>query len=124
MPLEQEARQLDTRTYDQIRRDLLAQIPRYLPEWTDYNESDPGVTLIELFAWLSEQLLFEMGRVPDRSYIKFLKLLGQELRAAVPATAYLTLTPDAGAQTSPTAPATPDGAQFGAQPPGGDLVIF
>src|SRR5690242_7803887 len=111
MPLEQEAPQLDTHTYDQLRRKLLERIPRYLPEWTDYNESDPGVTLIELFAWLSEQLFFEMSRVPERSYIKFLKLLGQELRAAVPATAYLTF------QSLPNVAGSsvPDGAQFGAQ---------
>jgi predicted phage baseplate assembly protein len=124
MPLEQEALQLDARTYDQILLALRERIPRYLPEWTDYNESDPGITLIELFAWLSEQLLFEMGRVPQRSYIKFLKLLGQELRPAAPSRAYLTLTPAAGAQTSEAPPAVPNGAQFGAQPPGGDIVIF
>lgn len=120
MPLEQEAPQIDTRSYDQIRRALLARIPRYLPEWTDYNESDPGITLIELFAWLSEQLFFEMSRVPERSYIKFLKLLGQELRAAVPATAYLMFE----ALPNVTSSSVPSGAQFGAQPPGSDIVIF
>jgi predicted phage baseplate assembly protein len=121
MPLEQEAPQLDTRTYDQIRRQLLLRIPRYAPEWTDWNESDPGVTLIELFAWLSEQLFFEMNRVPERAYIKFLKLLGMELRPAVPSTAYLTFVPQPGAD--PVGP-VPLGAQFAAQPPGGDQVIF
>jgi len=120
MPLEQEAPQLDTRTYDQLRRKLLERIQLYLPEWTDYNESDPGVTLIELFAWLSEQLFFEMSRVPERSYIKFLKLLGQELRAAVPATAYLSFQSLPNVQTS----SVPDGAQFGAQSSNGDIVIF
>lgn len=120
MPLEQQAPQLDTRNYDQIRRALLARIPRYLPEWTDYNESDPGITLLELFAWLSEQLLFEMNRVPDRAYIKFLKLLGQELGAAIPSTVYLTCT----ALPNVTSSSVPPDAQFGAQSAEGDMIIF
>ena len=66
MPLEQKAPQLDTRTYDQLRRMLLERIPRYLPEWTDYNESDPGVTLLELFAFLTESLLYREGRPSER----------------------------------------------------------
>jgi predicted phage baseplate assembly protein len=120
MPLEQEAPQLDIRTYDQIRREALLRIPRYTPEWTDWNESDPGVTLIELFAWLTEMLLVQMDRVPERSYIKFLKLLGMELRPAVPATAYLTFTAQPGAAVNPV----PPGSQIAAQPPGADQVIF
>ena len=124
MPLEEQAPILDSRGYDQIRRALIERIPRYAPEWTDYNESDPGITLIELFAWLSEQLFYEMNRVPQRSYLTFLKLLGQELRPAVPSTAYLTFEPDGSAQGSLTPPSVPDGAQFGAQVPGADLVLF
>jgi predicted phage baseplate assembly protein len=120
MPLEQEALTLDSRSYDQIRRDLLARIPRYLPEWTDYNASDPGITLIELFAWLGEQLLVELNRVPERSYIKFLKLLGHELKPAVPAIAHLTCT----ALPNTDSSSIPSGAQFAAQPPGADLVVF
>lgn len=123
MPLEQEALQIDTRDYDQLRQALLERIPRYLPEWTDYNASDPGITLIELFAWLSEQLLVELNRVPERSYVSFLKLLGEELRPAAPAIAYLTCTALPNLPANATA-AIPDGAQFGAQPPGGDMVVF
>jgi hypothetical protein len=26
------------------------------PSWTDFNESDPGITLVELFAFLAELL--------------------------------------------------------------------
>ena len=46
------------------------------PEWTDHNVSDPGVTLIETFAWMTDQLLYRLNRVPDRNYVKFLELLG------------------------------------------------
>ena len=46
------------------------------PEWTDHNVSDPGVTLIETFASMVDQLLYRLNRVPDRLYVKFLDLLG------------------------------------------------
>ena len=44
------------------------------PEWTDHNVSDPGVTLIETFAYMIDQLLYRLNRVPDRLYLKFLDL--------------------------------------------------
>ncbi|HEY4412913.1 MAG TPA: putative baseplate assembly protein, partial [Gaiellaceae bacterium] len=49
------------------------------PEWTDHNVSDPGVTLIELFAWMTDQILYRLNRVPDLHYVKFLDLLGVTL---------------------------------------------
>ena len=56
-------------------------IPRYCPEWTDHNVSDPGVTLIELFAWMTDMLLYRVNQVPDKNYIKFLELIGIQLEA-------------------------------------------
>ena len=47
----------------------------YDPSWTNHNPSDPGITLIELFAWLTEMLIYRVNRVPERNYAKFLKLL-------------------------------------------------
>ena len=49
------------------------------PAWTDHNVSDPGVTLIETFAYMTDQLLYRLNRVPDRLYIKFLELIGIRL---------------------------------------------
>lgn len=43
---------LDDRTFEQIFAELRNRIPVYTPEWTDYNESDPAVTLLQLFAYL------------------------------------------------------------------------
>ena len=60
------------------------------PEWTDHNVSDPGVTLIELFAWMTDLLLYRLNRVPENQYIHFLNLLG--LRLAPPAAARTDLT--------------------------------
>lgn len=49
------------------------------PEWTDHNVSDPGVTLIETFAYLVDQLLYRLNRVPDKNYLAFLDLLDIQL---------------------------------------------
>ncbi len=118
MPLE--APKLDTRTFDEIYREALLRIPRYTPEWTDFNESDPGVTLLQLFSWLTEMMLYEMNQIPERNYIKFLQLLNMELRPAQPATAKLTFTVPEGSETS----FVRRGAQILAQPPESDPLIF
>src|SRR3954464_6087502 len=66
---------LDTEKFEDIFRQARLRIPRYTPEWTDFNESDPGITLLQLFAWLTEMMLYKMNQVPERNYIKFLQLL-------------------------------------------------
>ena len=67
---------------------------RRCPEWTDHNVSDPGITLIETFAYLVDQVLYRLNRVPERSYVTFLELMGVELfppsAARVPVTFLLT----------------------------------
>jgi predicted phage baseplate assembly protein len=67
---------LDDRTFQDIVDETKRLIPRYCPEWTNHNLSDPGVALIELFAWMSEMVLFRLNQVPDRLYTKFLDLVG------------------------------------------------
>src|SRR3954447_1708498 len=83
---------LDDRNFAQIVSEARTLIPRYAPEWTDFNESDPGITLVQLFAWMTEMLLYRVNRIPDRNYIEFLRLLGIELLPARPASAELTFT--------------------------------
>ena len=81
---------LDDRTFRDLVQECLLRIPRYCPEWTNYNPSDPGVTLVELFAWLTDQMLFRFNQVPLRNYVTFLELLGIRLQPAVPAQTDLT----------------------------------
>jgi len=97
MPLSSNVPIIDNRRYDDILAELRTRVPRYTPEWTDLNDSDPGVTLMQLFAWLADMLLYRMGRVPELNYLKFLQLLGIELRAAMPSVAEIEfpLTPTA-----------------------------
>src|SRR6266850_264883 len=66
---------LDDRAYADLVEEALGLIPRYAPEWTNYNPSDPGITLIELFAFLTDMLLYRLNRVTDDNTRKFIKLL-------------------------------------------------
>jgi Baseplate J-like protein len=68
--------QLDDKTFAQLMEDAIKLIPRYAPEWTDFNKHDPGITFLELFAQLTEQQRYYLDRVQDSSLLKFLKLLG------------------------------------------------
>jgi predicted phage baseplate assembly protein len=76
---------LDDRRFQDIVDEAKRRIPRYCPEWTDHNVSDPGIALVELFAWMTEMTLYRLNQVPDRLYVKFLELVGVELFSAVPA---------------------------------------
>lgn len=94
MPLEDFIPVIDDRRHDDIVAEIRSRIPRYTPEWTDLGETDPGITLVELFAWLAEQQVFRMGQVPQLNYLKFLELVGIELEPARPATARITFPMD------------------------------
>lgn len=69
-----------------FQRDLVDEarkrITTYCPEWTEYNLSDPGITLIELFAWMTELMVYRLNKVPDKNYIKFLEMLGLQRHPA------------------------------------------
>jgi predicted phage baseplate assembly protein len=67
---------LDDRRFQQIVDEAKRLIPSLCPEWTNHNVSDPGVALIELFAWMSEMIIFRLNQVPDKLYTQFLNLLG------------------------------------------------
>src|ERR1019366_2739236 len=81
---------LDDRKFADIVAQAKTLIPRYAPEWTNFNDSDPGMTLVQLFAWMTEILVYRINQVPNLNYIKFLQLLGIELAPAQPALANLT----------------------------------
>ena len=81
---------LDDRRFQDLVDDAKRLVQQRSPEWTDHNVSDPGVTLIELFAWMTDQLLYRLNRVPDRHYVKFLELLGVRLFPPIAARAAVT----------------------------------
>ncbi|GAB2719895.1 putative baseplate assembly protein [Kitasatospora kifunensis] len=70
---------LDDRRFQQLVDEAKRYVQQRAPEWTDHNVSDPGVTLIETFAYLVDQLLYRLNRVPEKNYSAFLDLLGIRL---------------------------------------------
>ena len=78
---------LDDRRFQQLVDEAKRYVQQRTPEWTDHNVSDPGVTLIETFAHMVDQLVYRLNRVPDRNYLAFLDLLGVRLFAPTAATA-------------------------------------
>ncbi|MBJ3764446.1 putative baseplate assembly protein [Maribius pontilimi] len=73
---------LDDLDYATVETMLRERIPLVAPDWTDHNDSDPGIALIQLFAHLSEQLGYRLNRVPEKTYLEFLKLVGVRLAPA------------------------------------------
>lgn len=96
---------LDDRRFQDIVDEAKRLIPRYCPQWTDHNVSDPGVTLIELFAWMVEMLLFRLNQVPEKNQIAFMELMGVKLLPPSPASAQLTFWLSAPANAPVTIPA-------------------
>ncbi len=88
---------IDDLSFQDIVNRVKSQIAIYCPEWTDHNVSDPGVTLIELFASMAEMLLYRVNRLPEQAYRAFLDLIGARLEPARPATADVTFYLAAGA---------------------------
>jgi predicted phage baseplate assembly protein len=114
---------LDTRTYSDLIAEAKQRIPRYLPEWTDLNESDPGIALVELFAWMTEATLYQLNRAPDVLRLKLLQLLGFGTRPAQPARTELQFVLAAGVD-SIVIPSGTRVASSGVPYPDGSPVIF
>ncbi len=72
---------LDDRSYSDLVQDMLDSIPAHTPEWTIQQTGDPGRTLIELFAWLADSILYRANLIPERQRLAFLKLLGPAIAA-------------------------------------------
>jgi predicted phage baseplate assembly protein len=70
---------LDDRRFQDLVDDAKRLIPSMCPQWTNHNLSDPGVALIELFAWMTDLTLYRINQLPERLYVKFLELMGVEL---------------------------------------------
>jgi hypothetical protein len=87
---------LDDRDYSGILREAMTRISIHNPEWTNFNDSDPGITLLQLFAFMTENLQYRSNLIPERNRLKFLTLLGLTLRAATAAQGIVTITNERG----------------------------
>lgn len=84
---------LDDRGWADLIEEARSLIPYYAPQWTDHNEHDPGITLLELFAWLAEMDMYQLNRIPEKHRRKFLALAGLVPHPPQPAQAILSLSP-------------------------------
>lgn len=83
---------LDDRSFQMLVDQATRQIRQSCPEWNDLSAGDPGITLLEAFAFLTETLIYRVNRIPDRAYIEFLRLLGVKLQPPGAACTTLTFT--------------------------------
>jgi hypothetical protein len=73
---------LDDRRFADLFLEARSLIPTYAPEWTNHNPTDPGITLIELFAHLTETLMYRLDRVTTANTVAFLNLIDGKVRDA------------------------------------------
>jgi hypothetical protein len=84
---------LDDRRWQDLTQEAIPLIPRYAPQWTDFNTHDPGITLMEMLAWLTESMVYHLNQIPDRFKWKFLALIGYPKRGPLPSYAVLAFQP-------------------------------
>jgi hypothetical protein len=111
---------LDNRRWRDLVEEGRTLIPRYAPEWTDHNLHDPGITLVDLFAWLAEMAQYRLNRVPSRHKRKFASLVGYEPAGPQPAAVVLSFTPPSAAPPIPV----PAGVEFEGTSPDSHVVPF
>lgn len=80
-----EAPNLDDRTFDQLLEEAKSRIAQSCPTWTDISPSDPGTVLLELFAYLTDVMIYRLNRIPEKAYVEFLRLMGVTIRPPVAA---------------------------------------
>ncbi|HTE48241.1 MAG TPA: putative baseplate assembly protein, partial [Gemmatimonadaceae bacterium] len=85
---------LDDRSFDDLVEELVSRVPAHTPEWSSVNPGDPGRTLIELFAWLTDTMLYRVNLIPERQRLTFLRLLGNPMRPAIAAKGLATISID------------------------------
>ncbi len=70
---------IDDRDFEALVSDALHKIKQSCPQWTDLSSGDPGRMLIEVFAFITESLIYRVNKIPDKAFVEFLRLLGVKL---------------------------------------------
>src|SRR2546426_12828935 len=83
---------LDDRDFNQLVDEARRLIVRSCPQWTDLSPSDPGMVILELFAHLTETMIYRLNRLPEKAYVEFLRLMGVKLNSSVAASVTLRFT--------------------------------
>lgn len=69
---------LDDELFEDIVENAKKMIGNLTDTWIDTNLSDPGITFIELFAWLKEMQQYYLNQISIKNKYKYLKLLGEK----------------------------------------------
>lgn len=80
---------LDDLSYEQMIQRAVSRIPAMTDQWTDFNNHDPGITVLQAYAWLTDMLNYYLNATGDVHIEKYLKLLGIEPFPAQSARCYL-----------------------------------
>ncbi len=113
---------LDDRSFSQLVDEARQRAAQICPEWTDWSPSDPGATLVDLFAYLTETMIYRLNRLPEKAYIEFLRLLGVNLRPPAAARVLLRFSGEPGL---PATSRIPRGTRVATRPAnGGESVTF
>jgi hypothetical protein len=70
---------LDDRSFDQLIKEAEDRIIKTCPSWTDFSPGDPGRIMVELFAYLTETMIYRINRLPEKVYVELLRLIGVDL---------------------------------------------
>jgi len=101
---------LDDRRFDDLVAEARARLGTHLPELTQIAPGDPVHAFIDLFAWLTETILYRANLIPERLRRVFLNLLQIPLRPARGARGVVCV--DALPTSAQRAPLLVDGAQL------------
>ena len=82
---------LDDKSYTELFEAAEKRLPAYDDGWTDYNPSDPGIVLLELFAFLTDTYTYQLDSITDDHRRKYLRLMGETQRPPEPANIRLSL---------------------------------
>lgn len=114
---------LDDRDFQRLLADAMQRLRQTNPAWDDLTPHDPGIVLLDLFAYLTDTMIYRLNQLPTKVYVALLRLLGVSLYP--PAAARVTLrfsrTRSIAAQT---AIEIPRGTRVSIQGSGTDAPIF
>jgi predicted phage baseplate assembly protein len=97
---------LDDRRWADLVDEGRSVIPVFAPTWTDHNAHDPGITLMEMLAWITETDIYRVDRIPDSHYRAFLSLVGVRLLPPAAARAVVAFALKKGTKAAVNLPAT------------------
>jgi hypothetical protein len=80
---------LDDRRFEDLVEEGRRHIALSCREWTDLSPGDPGIVILEVFAYLTDILLYRLNRLPEKAYIEFLRLIGVRLHPPAAAGVHL-----------------------------------